>query len=268
MRSAVILTGVACMSACLAGGCNGNTPYTTPERMDNGLVIILPGIEGESGLNRDIRRGLEGSGLRRAVPIRPWGAQIPLLGMFIKQINFLGNRLDGAAIAREIVAYQDQYPGRPVHVVGHSGGGGIDVFVAEALPEGRQIDGLVLLSASISSAHDLTKALSRCKNGIVNFYAGGDVLLSLGTTVMGNVCGTHGPGAGLIGFDTPRENAPEDKRLAYTKLYQIRLRPDMVNGHGVGHGTSTDQDFVYYHIAPWVYSSLWPATEAQTYLGN
>ncbi|MCY2932092.1 MAG: alpha/beta hydrolase [Planctomycetota bacterium] len=267
MRSPMqaILTGLALS---LAAGCAGNGAYSTPERMDNGLVIILPGIEGESSFNRDIRRGLENTALRRAVPIRPWGAQVPLFGMIVNQTNFLGNRAIGASIAKEIVAYQKEYPGRPVHVIGHSGGGGIAVFVAEGMPEGHQLDGLVLLSASISSGHDLTKALTHCKNGIINYYVPGDPLLSGGTALMGNVDGVHGPGAGLNGFSTPGEKATPEQKLAYAKLYQIRLRPEMVNGNGVGHTTGTDQDFVYYHIAPWVFSSLWPPVEAQAYMGN
>ncbi|MCY2924254.1 MAG: hypothetical protein NT031_02250, partial [Planctomycetota bacterium] len=226
----VILVGLA---ACLAAGCGGNASFATPDRMDSGLVIILPGIEGESAFNRDIRRGLEATALRRAIPIRSWGPQVPLFGMIVNQTNFLGNRVIGASIAKEIVAYQSQYPGRPVHVIGHSGGGGIAVFVAEALPDDHPIDGLVLLSASISSGHDLTKALSHCKNGIVNYYAPGDPLLSAGTALMGNVDGVHGAGAGLNGFDTPGEKGSPEKKLAYTKLYQVRIRPAMVDGNGV-----------------------------------
>lgn len=263
-----IIPLAALLAAALAAGCASNATYTTADRMDNGLVIVLPGIEGESGLNRDIRRGLDGAGLQRAIPIRSWGSPVPVVGMLAKQMDFVGNRLTGAAIAREIVAYQDQYPGRPVHIVGHSGGGGIAVFVAEAMPEGRQLDGLVLLSASISSSHDMTRALAHCKSGIVNFYSGHDALLSVGTTVVGNVCGTHGPGAGLIGFDGPSDKASDEKKALYTKLFQIRLRPDMLNGRGASHVASTEQDFVFYHVAPWVYSSLWPAAEAQAYLAD
>lgn len=259
---------LASFAACLAVGCGGNPSFSTPERMDSGLVIILPGIEGESGFNRDIRRGLEATALRRAIPIRSWGPQVPLFGMLVNQTNFLGNRLIGASIAKEIVAYQNEYPGRPVHVIGHSGGGGIAVFVAESLPDDHPIDGLVLLSASISSGRDLTKALSHCKNGIINYYAPGDPLLSVGTAFMGNVCGTHGPGAGLNGFTSPGEKASPETKLAYTKLYQIRLRPEMVNGDGVGHTSGTDHDFVYYHVAPWVFSALWPPVDSQASLGK
>ncbi|MCY2926362.1 MAG: hypothetical protein NT031_13160, partial [Planctomycetota bacterium] len=78
----------------------------------------------------------------------------------------------------------------------------------------------------------------------------------------------HGAGAGLNGFDAPGEKAAPEKKLAYSKLYQVRIRPAMVDGSGVGHTTSTDQDFVYYHVAPWVFGSIWPPTESAAYLGN
>ena len=251
--------------AALTGGCNGNAPFITPDRMANGLVIILPGIEGVSGLNRDIRRGLVAAGIYRGMPIKSWGCQIPLVGMMVKQINFLGNRIDGAAVAREIVKYQDEHPGAPVHVVGHSGGGGIAVFVAEAMPEGRKIKGLILLSASISSAHNLTKALSRCEDGIVNFHANGDPLLLVGTIFFGNVCGTHGPGAGACGFDEPSDSDSEAKKLAYANLYQIEITGNMIQGRGIGHVSTTDQQFVTEYVAPWIYSSDWPVMDTDTY---
>ena len=112
--------------------------------------------------------------------------------------------------------YQDNHPGRPVYVVGHSGGGGVAVFTAESLPDGRKIDGLVLLSASISKGYDLHKALANCRRGIINYYSSRDVgLLGVGTTLMGNVDGGHGPSAGLKGFD----NAfPGLRPVSYTHL--------------------------------------------------
>lgn len=242
-----------------AGGCGSNTEFVTEDRLVNGLVIVLPGIEGESAANRNIRSGLLAAGVDRALPIYNWGRPIPGLGMLLNQIDIIGNRLAGIRIAKMIVAYQDSHPGKPVHLVGHSGGGGVAVFAAEAMPEGRQVDGLVLLSASISSAYNLTKALSRCRSGILNFYSRADIgLLVIGTIVAGNVDGTHGPGAGAIGFDMPGAGAKPEKRLAYTKLYQIELT-DAITGGGAAHFSATRPSFVWTYVAPWVLSPTWPA---------
>lgn len=254
---------VSLLAAVLAaGGCGAaNDMYISDSRKQGGLVVILPGIEGESELNRNVRRGLVAAGIHRALPIYNWGRPVPLVGMLANQVDFLGNRIAGVGVAKMILRYQDSYPGRSVVVVGHSGGGGIAVFAAEALPEDQPIDGLVLLSASISAGYDLTKALHRCRKGIVNFSNPGDVaLLGLATTVVGNMDGGRGPSAGLVGFDKPRSGARPEKRQAYRKLYQVRLSGEMA-GNGSAHASTTRVGFVSRHVAPWVMADAWPARD-------
>jgi pimeloyl-ACP methyl ester carboxylesterase len=237
-------------------GCADNAEYLTEDRLNNGLVIILPGIEGHSQLNENIRSGLVAGGVYRAMPIHPWGRPLPLVGPLITQVDFLGNRLAGIGIAKIVTDYQDKHPDRPVYIVGHSGGGGVAVFTAEAMPEGRQIDGLILLSASISSAYDLKKALSHCRNGIVSFYNKGDsTLLGLGTIVVGTVDGTHGPSAGLIGFDA-------FDKPGYESLYQVK----MVGVSEDSHTTSTQAGFVANFVTPWVLSDSWPVGSTDAYV--
>lgn len=130
------------------------------------------------------------------------------------------------------------------------------MFTAEAMPEDRQIEGLILLSASISSAYDLDKALSHCRNGIVNFYNKQDSgVLGLGTTLIGTVDGTHGPSAGLIGFDC-------FDKPGYEGLYQVKMM-------GVSedtHTTSTQVGFVSIHVTPWILAESWPAGPNDAYL--
>jgi len=251
---------VACLA--LAAGCGvsgeSNVAFVTPDRMAGGLIVILPGIEGESEYNHDIRRGLVLAGINQAMPIYNWGRPVPGLGMILNQMDFVGNRLAGVRIAKLIENYQDEHPGRPVFLVGHSGGGGVAVFAAEGLSEGRQVDGLVLLSASIWAGYDLTKALGRCRSGIVNFYNPEDVgLLAIGTTVTSNVDGMRGPSAGLNGFDTAKAGAPRDKLAAYAKLYQVT-----VSGGGDTHTAVTKPGYVSTCVAPWVVSTFWPARAA------
>ena len=250
-------TAAALLGAAMAcAGCAGNAEYLTEDRLENGLVVILPGIEGHSALNENIRRGLVSGGVHRGIPIRTWGRPVPLVGPLINQVDFVGNRLAGERMAKSIVEYQDKYPDRPVYVVGHSAGGGIAVFTAEAMPEDRQIDGLILLSASISSGYDLKKALSRCRNGIVNFYNKGDAgVLGVGTVVLGTVDGTHGVSAGLVGFD-------DFDKPGYENLYQVKMK----NVSDDSHTTSTQASFVSAFVAPWVLSDSWPAMSGDAYL--
>ena len=250
----------------MAGGCGGFVDFTSPDRLDKGLIIILPGIEGESGLNHDIRNGLVAAGVDQALKIRPWGRLLPPpLNMLVTQMDIIGNRIAAAIIANEVVEYRKQYPGRPVYVVGHSGGGGIAVFVAEAMPKDHKIDGLILLSASVSSAYNVTKALSNCEQGIVNFYNRGDgLLLGVATTLFGNVDGIRGPSAGLLSFDEPRESAGKEEKAAYEHLFQVQLTDDMTLGYTTAHASTTEPGFVSIYVAPWLLSRQWPAMDSAT----
>lgn len=252
----ILLVGaVAALAGCTPdGGSADSLTYMSNDRLESGLVIILPGIEGESPANHDIRRGLDMAGVNRGLPIYNWGFPVPVAGMIVNQVDFLGNRMKSLDIAKMVVSYQDAHPGKPVYLVGHSGGGGMAVFAAESLPEGRQVEGLVLLSASVSAGYDLTKALEHTRHGLVNFYNRNDTgLLGVGTTVMGNVDGVHGPSAGLIGFDTDARN--------YDNLYQVNVTE--INSDDLDpHFSTTRVNFVSSHVAPWLLALAWPAGEA------
>ncbi|HUT57241.1 MAG TPA: hypothetical protein VNA25_05140 [Phycisphaerae bacterium] len=246
--AALILVSVSLLH--LTGCGEDATIYATDARKANGLVVILPGIEGESEYNHDIRRGLMAGGVEYALVIRSWGVPVPVAGMIVNQTNFLGNRLAATGVAQMIAQYQDRYPGRPVYVVGHSGGGGVAVFTAEALADmtgDRKIEGLVLLSASISNNYPNTsKALAQCRQGLVNFYNPEDTaLLGLGTTIAGNVDGGRAPSAGRAGFE-----------ITHPKLYDQAVSGSMSGDDP--HGSTTRVPFVSRRVVPWIKATQWP----------
>ena len=250
----------------IAVGCgNDNAQYMTEDHLSEGMVMILPGIEGVSQLNKNIRQGLVASGCQYAMPIRSWGHAIPVLGMLMNQVDIIGAHITAGSIRDEIVRYQDSHPGTPVYLIGHSGGGGIAVLVAEKMPPDRKLSGVILLSASISSAHNMTEALAGCENGIVNFYNPTDgFFLGVGTSLVGNIDRLHGPAAGLIGFDLPADHHNDKRKQAYLKLYQVELTPAMTLGDDA-HTVSTRPMFVASYVSPWVLRRLWPAGTATRY---
>lgn len=264
-RNHILLAVLVVIASLLSAGCSNNDMFMTDQRLQRGMVVILPGVEGPSGYNRDIRRGLVSAGVPYALPIRSWGTPIPLLGVFLRQVDIIGAHIAAAGIRDEIIRYQDTHPGAPVYLIGHSGGGAIAVMVAEKMPDQRKVQGLVLLSASISSAHNLTDALNHCEHGIVNFHNTDDgLLLLVGTTLAGNVDRLYGPAAGLIGFDWPEDRHNDLRKQAYARLYQRELTPDMTLG-GDPHTLVTRPRFVATYIAPWILRSRWPATKAEMY---
>ena len=234
--------------AALGGGCSAPS-YVETGRMERGLVVILPGIEGTSAFNVAICEGLAAGRVEYGIEIYDWTSFLNPMENLRDEAR---NRRRAAVLAEHIVSYQDAYPGRPVFLVGQSGGGGMAVWVAEAMPEGRSLEGVVLLAVSLSPGYHLDKALDHCRRGIVSFYSARDwVFLSVGTKVFATMDGKHAESAGREGFvsaGTP----------AYQRLHQIPWQASMALAGNLGlHMTSGAGEFVRYYVAPLILCGRW-----------
>src|SRR5438552_1321386 len=96
-------------------------------RLTQGLVLVLPGIEGRSPFNLSIARGINDAGIGAATIVHDWTTGFWPMFLFNLRAS-QRNRRQAEAVARVIVEYQDAFPGRPVHLIGHSGGGAIAVW--------------------------------------------------------------------------------------------------------------------------------------------
>jgi pimeloyl-ACP methyl ester carboxylesterase len=229
--------------------------YRTPARYQRGLTIILPGIEGRSYLNENVASGLGKGGVPGAIEIYDWtlGGTVT----WLPNLRLLShNRAEAAKIAEKIVTYQNAYPGKPVSLVGHSGGGGVAVLALESLPPERKIALAMLLAPALSRDYDLRKALSRTDAGIWNYYSHADMgFLGLGTTVFGNIDGGHGPAAGAFGFIEPWGMDRADRALYGRMLHQQAWSPQMAEAGNYGlHTTWARESFVAKWLAPVVLS--------------
>lgn len=250
----VAVVSLVLMVSLFAAGCRSGEVRRSG-RYDEGLVIILPGIEGESRLNRNIAAGLADGGILSAIEIHDWSAG-RFLTWFVNLAYEPRNRRIAEELASRIVAYQRQHPGKPVYLIGHSGGGGIAVFVLEALPPGRQVTSAMLLAPALSPTYDLRRALRRTRHGIWNFYSEHDVgFLKVGTTIFGTVDREHASAAGATGFREPPGMGPEGRELYRTRLHQVKYTPRMAKaGHGGGHTGWASRDFAAQWLAPLLYS--------------
>ncbi len=253
-RALPVVLMAAATSAALLGGCakyDVGTKFTTPDRVGRGLVAILPGIEGESGANRDIRKGLYDAGVPYALVIYRWGSLVPGPGgMFINQTNVGRNRKMGKELAEQIAQYQRNHPGRPIFLAGHSAGGGIAVFALEELGRisgARPIEGAFLLSASISADYNLTAALRMTRRGLVNVSNPEDRLLDQGTGVFGNVDGGHGDSAGRTGF-----------RRQHSNVFERRITGKELGVPGSPHFVATNAKIIAQRAPAWILSERWP----------
>ena len=109
--------------------CTAPARLRTETRYDYGAVFLLPGIEGQSGWTRDVAIGLEEGGVSSAIEVYDWTTGLPG-GFLFNLMDFERNRREAQKLVDRIVAYQDDHPGRPVHVIGYSGGGGVAVLDA------------------------------------------------------------------------------------------------------------------------------------------
>ena len=253
----VRVAGLAVLVALTAVGCgpdanmNMDPRFVNPGRISQGLIVILPGIEGESGANHDIRRGLDNAGIPYALAIYRWGFPVPGVGMFVNQTNAAGNRDAGKRLAQRLVRYQKEHPGRPVFIIGHSGGGGVAVFALEglsAIPEARPVAGAFLLSASISSDYALANALRMTTRGIVNVHNPQDTgLLGVGTAIFGNVDGKAGDSAGRTGFYGGHAN-----------VYNLKITAGGLGVYGDPHYLATNAKVIAEYAPPWILSETWP----------
>jgi len=231
--------------------CPGIEHLATPDRLERGLILVLPGIEGRGPVNLDLARGLADGGVTAAIEVFDWTTGSTALALYhLRALE--RNRRVADEVARRIVEYQDQHPGRPVHLVGHSGGGGLAVLALEALPEGRTITSAVLLAPALSPRYDLTKALGRTERGIRHFHSRHDRLyLELGTRTFGTLDGHHATAAGAQGFRLPEGASAETTHLYATRLFQEPYRREMAASWNLGqHTGATNRVFAAEWIAP------------------
>ena len=151
-----LLVGFTILSF-LAGCVPSN--LNTDDRRERGLVIVLPGIEGPSVWNRDLVLGLDDGGVDCAIERYDWGTPVPG-GFLINLADIERNRAVAAGFRDHIVAYMDEFPNRPVVLVGHSGGAGMALLAAERMPRDRRLTALVLLAAAVGPDFDLRGALA------------------------------------------------------------------------------------------------------------
>ncbi len=259
-------------------GCGGGTgqPYLTSERAENGLTIVLPGIHGRLWLSESISEGLAAGGEKGAIEIYDWtwhGKYFPFYNLGAVERNHEQARL----IAKRVMEYQKAHPGKPVTLVGYSGGAPLAIWTAECLPPESKLDGIVLLATPLVPQYDLRPALRASRKGIVSFYSPRDrVYLAMGTLIFGTMDKQHVVSAGNVKFVPPpnwksfQGGAPvpvgsavasgpaRDQPPEYDQLFQVSWRPSMSKlGYDGSHLTIGAKDFIAQWVAPLVRARSW-----------
>lgn len=174
---------------------------------------MFPGIEGGQWHLRGAYEGLRDAGVESAIYIHDW--QRPsLLGGLPNLVEIERNRRLAAEAAERIADYASKYPRGTIDLVGYSGGGGLAIMVAEALPPHVRLRHVILAQPAISPSYDLTDSLSHVEGKLVNYYSPFDwVILGLGTTLFGTMDRAYVASAGRDGFDLSAAVPVESMRV-------------------------------------------------------
>ncbi len=240
--AAIVATALLLLSG--STGCVGHMSFMDKARLSKGYILILPGIEGESTLNHWIAEGLVDAGVPHAIDIYDWtGTRWFMVG---NTMRYERNLRQASIAAQKISEYQRSHPGKPVYLIGHSGGGGLAVMVLEQMSRSRPITSAILMAPALSPGHNLAAAMERTRYGIYNFWTPNDfAFLGIGTTTFGNMDREHGPAAGMVGFHVPDNLSAADRKLYDTKLVQVRWRAEMLReGQLPGHMSWANPWFV------------------------
>ncbi len=219
-------------------------------RLDRGYIVILPGAWGESAEDHGIVDGLIAAGTDAAIEVYAWPADHFPSGPFMVPYNLRAtsrNRDQAREVAAKIVRYQEAHPGRPVHVIGYSGGGGIATWTLEELPDDHRVTSAILLAPTLSSCYDFSKALAHTDHGIDSFYSLYDVpVMMAACSIVGTTDGSHRLAGGAIGF---RQPTADGVTTAVVRQHSYTLAM-LGQGHPGGHFGWTRKGFVTAHVAP------------------
>lgn len=242
------LAGALAGMAVLVAGCGGDrhieprTPHAPPH-----AVWVFPGISGGAMSTAWAVQGFVDAGVTGDIQVFDW--QRPLTLGLANLTDEPGNRERAAVTAAEVAAFAAAHDYAIIDFVGYSGGGGMAVFAAEALPEEVTVRNIVLVQPALSPGYDLVPALRHVTGRMTLFYSTEDkFILGAGTETFGTMDRRKVASAGQVGFD--EEAAVSDPSLKH-KLTQVAWSREMVEaGHWGSHVASLGYEWNKEYVAP------------------
>lgn len=150
----------------------------------------------------DVRDGLRSAGYQGQIVNFYWSPTFnPLLDQTIGRPFAY---LRGAALAREIDDYLQAHPNSEVNIIALSAGTGVAIWGCEQVQSTSKIHNVLLLSSSLASTYDLTKALNHVSGRVYVYTSHADFVLSGPVRTLGTIDGRLGvEPAGIAGLKPP-----------------------------------------------------------------
>ena len=193
------------------------------------LIYLFPGVEGGPFLMRPAVRALRDAGVTADIRVHNWKRPF---GIIANLVSHRDNRRMAGRVADDLARYRQQHHDANIDLLGYSGGGGLAIMVAEALPDNFRLHRIVLCQPALCPTYDLTAALRRVDDKLIHFHSPPDwVILGLGTLLLGTMDRRHACSAGRGGFN-PRRAVPD--AILRKKLIQHRWSPRWIRYHHWG----------------------------------
>ena len=214
-----------------------------------GKAYYLDGA-GNLGFGQDtVKKALRASGFGGDVENIVWTSYTGPLGDQLIRINA---RAKADQLKKKIINYRKRYPNAPLYVIGLSAGTGVAAWAVEGLPDGMEVDTMVMLGSSLSSTYDMTECLKHVQDKVYFIYSPRDAVLSGFIPVTGTIDGQYFvEPAGLVGMRVPAKASETTRQLHRDKISNIPWQSRFERyGYAGGHTDGTSYRFVRYYIAP------------------
>lgn len=231
---------------------------TNAEQPERGYLVHLPGVAGETVLDRWMLQGLTEGGVTSEMVMYDWTGKDPGIRALLSRKK---NEQHAQIVADQITQVYRADPTRPIQVTAHSGGTGIAVWALEKLPEDVVVESVLLLAPALSPEYDLSRALRHVRLSMFAFTSRYDIaVLGAGTRLFGTIDGVKSDAAGLVGFVRP----DSADRTQYVKLVAMPYDAEWVDIGNIGdHIGPMSEEFAKEFLAPILLTGNVPAPATQ-----
>jgi pimeloyl-ACP methyl ester carboxylesterase len=223
------------------------------ERIQHGYLYYFDGAGGGTAKKNwaeGVKDGLLAGGYPGAGEMFTWETGKGLIADQDASVEFKRGKAKEAAA--KMVAHVNEYPGKPLNLLGFSAGTAVAIFALEELPESVKIDQMVLLGTSISENYDMTEALKHVKGHVYIYTSTRDRMLSFLMPFSGTADRKmDDPGAGINGFVLPPGANAETRRLYAEKIVTIPWTAKKESDGDYGrHFDNIKMEFIRDYVTP------------------